>query len=254
MSSKISIYRYGIHRGEEALVVGNSAAGMINFSGCHLSCGFCYTPETSVQKLGINLSTNEFQGVLRHLKKCGAKNINLISPSHLWRQIEFSLLEFKSELLPLVLKTSGYESPKLISRMAKVSDVFVPDFKVWDPDRAREVGLPSNYGEVALSALLRALETHTPRWSESGQLTRGILLRHLLMPGFLSDSCDIIERLNSISFQGALNIMTRFIDPLTQKLVRAPANDVELLSSLPRGYRLLVNGKEYDTRKEVACA
>jgi len=252
----IRVYRYGIHRGEENLVIGNRKAGMVNFSGCHLSCGFCYTPETSVLNQGLNMTEDELYGVLEDLRSAGAGNWNFISPSHLWRWLEPVLhrlrIAAQSQLgtsqgeLPLILKISGFETEKLVRRMAAFASVFVPDFKVWDEEAARNSHLPARYGEVALRAIEIMMETHPPIWSDQGELLRGVLVRHLVMPGYLADSLKVIENLGEIRFQGVLNIMTYFHDVKRARLVRAHANDIWMLiekASEMGDVTLLIDGK-----------
>ncbi|MBY0371273.1 hypothetical protein K2X33_11340, partial [bacterium] len=157
------ILRAGIHKGEEALVLGNERSGMVVFSGCHLSCNFCYTPETSVEFQGTDYDAEGFTEVLSRLLSLGARNINLISPTHVWNEIEPILKRFKSGMgkdIPLVLKFSGFEPVALIDRFAAVGDVLVPDFKVASRESAAQVGLPQGYGQVASAALKRMLVTH----------------------------------------------------------------------------------------------
>ncbi len=245
MSLKIKVYRHGLHRGEEKLVYGNIAAGMVNFSGCHLKCSFCYTPETSVRREGQEMNPLDFYSLLLNLKSSGARNINLISPTHLWKQIEAPLRSFRENApLPLVLKTSGYESPHLLSRMGELADVFVPDFKVMSEETAESVNLPSDYGQVASQALSVLLKSHKPKWNAEGQMTRGILVRHLLMPGRQEDSLRVLQELKNINFRGALNIMTHFLDPLQGRLVSASPQALrQILREAAGGhFKILVNG------------
>lgn len=252
MSSAIKVFKYGLHRGEERLVVGNLAAGMVNFSGCHLACSFCYTPETSVHKLGTDMTEAQFSQVLLELKLSGAQNINLISPTHLWKWIEPALAEFHDDKvlgLPLVLKISGYESAPVLQKMARIADVFVPDFKVWQPDLAASVKLPRNYGAVALAAIAEMSQSHRTTYNADGRLSRGVLVRHLMMPGRLEDSKNVVEQLGRINFAGVLNLMTQFFDPQSNRLIAAPLADIDSLVSHVTRYKfsLLVDGKPKET-------
>jgi putative pyruvate formate lyase activating enzyme len=244
LSSKIKIYKSGIHRGEESLVTGNSESGMIYFSGCHLSCRFCYTPETSVHSLGQEYSLNEFDQLLWKLRASGARNFNLVSPTHLWSFIERSKLS--SHDLPIVLKVSGYESENTVKRMAAFADVFVPDFKVWDSSLAESLGLPQNYRDFALAAIVKMMETHQTVYNQFSELKRGILLRHLMMPGAMKDSFEIIRKLHEVKFNGVFNLMTNYIDEKSGRLIRASQCDVNSLLSILLGYKIphLLNGKE----------
>jgi putative pyruvate formate lyase activating enzyme len=119
----VRILHSGIHFGEEGVVWGNDRSGMVVFSGCHLSCSFCYTPEASQLNLGENFTAEEFKNLLAKLLAEGARNINLISPTHTWSVIESVLEKFKEgagKKIPLLLKFSGFESPALIRRFARL--------------------------------------------------------------------------------------------------------------------------------------
>jgi len=226
--TSIPVYKAGIHSGEERIVPGNERSGMVFFSGCHLACNFCYTPETSVHKLGESLTPTQFRTRIDGLIAQGARNINLISPTHVWYATE-SLLQGLG--VPLVLKISGYESRVMINRMARTADFFVPDFKVFDSGLAKQVGLPFNYGTVARAAI------------ETMMHAKPTLVRHLMMPGAFEDSRRIVSELAEMKFNGHLNLMTHFISPLGLKV--APPGEVEALASLAAeaGISVLVNGR-----------
>jgi putative pyruvate formate lyase activating enzyme len=227
----VRILQSGLHRGEESIVFGNDRSGMVVFSGCHLSCSFCYTPETSRDFIGKDFSLEAFSSLLESLVEQGARNISLISPSHVWNFIEPALQQFKHThggYYPLILKVSGFESPAQIRRFARVADVFVPDFKVWDESVATAVALPKHYGRVAQAALKAIDESHrAPTW-EGTVLRRGTVVRHLLMPDYAPDSCDVVKAAWQIGYHGLMNFMTCFIEP-GKGLKRAPAHQVDAL-------------------------
>lgn len=253
---KARILRSGIHSGEEALVYGNDRSGMVVFSGCHLACSFCYTPETSVLRLGQDVDAAGFADILARLLLSGARNLNLISPTHVWKVIEPVLRRFKEgegRSIPLVLKFSGFETPGLVERFARVADVMVPDFKVWESALATSVQLPSNYGPVAAKALATLLPTHGVGLMEQNHLRHGILVRHLLMPGFEIDSRRVIDAMGEVGYHGYLNLMTCFVAP-KGRLVRAPWERVEALKAQAQGLgmRVLVDGKVPLERRATA--
>lgn len=242
----VRVLKMGLHGGEEPVVKGNDRSGLVVFSGCHLACSFCYTPETSVLRLGTDLSASQFAQRLQALCVSGARNIGLISPSHVWDSIEPVLVDWKKgagAAVPLILKNSGFESPHLIRRFAQVADVFVPDFKVWDPTLALSVRLPARYGEVAKSAFEAMLESHGTAVFDQGKLVRGIVARHLLMPGFEEDSVQVIAAMHAAGYASYLNLMTHFIDGKGH-LVKASQSRVAILSELAQqaGMQVLVDG------------
>lgn len=245
----IKIYRAGLHLGEESLVEGNQSSGMINFSGCHLSCHFCYTPETSKFWEGTDYTPAEFQALCEDLVRRGARNLNLISPTQFFAALRQPLEQVKSRfalLLPIVLKISGYESVPVLDSMSEVADVYVPDFKVWDERIAKSVGLPQRYGTIALNAMERMMRSHgETRHSAIGKINHGILVRHLIMPECTDDSFSIVDQLGRIGYQGAINFMTYFYDPKSKRVSNASPSDVSLLvgHALSFGMHALVNGK-----------
>lgn len=245
----IKIYRAGLHLGEESIIEGNQSSGMINFSGCHLSCHFCYTPETSKLWEGREYTADEFESLCEDLVRRGARNLNLISPTQFFSVLHAPLSSVKAQfanLLPIVLKISGYESLPVIDSMSEVTDVFVPDFKVWDEKLARSVGLPQRYGTIALNALERMMQSHgETTLTSTNKIAKGILVRHLLMPNATDDSFAVVDQLGRIGFQGAINFMTYFYDPKTKRVSNASPSDVSLLvgHASSFGMHALVNGR-----------
>ncbi|MCB0418814.1 MAG: hypothetical protein KDD39_14285 [Bdellovibrionales bacterium] len=255
MYSKLRVYKSGIHLGEERIVAGNCNSGMINFSGCHLACNFCYTPETSVEQQGQDLSTGEFTDLLDELVVRGARNLNFISPSHVWAVAQPAARRIKAKYgrrLPLILKISGYERQGLLSSMAALGDVFVPDFKVWSPEVARSLNLPEDYGVTAQNAVRLLIQTHgAPQYSDDMKLSSGVLVRHLMMPEHFEDSLDVVEALGDIGFSGHLNLMTYFYDPRTRRIHNANPTQRDLLATKADqlGMSVLINGKVFQSQE-----
>jgi putative pyruvate formate lyase activating enzyme len=225
-----TVYRWGIHQGEEPFVVGNRRAGMVTFSGCHLRCQFCYTPETSVRKEGESMGEARFANLLETLVARGSENLTLISPTHVWPLIERPLTRFKQSFpIPVVAKISGYETPSLLKRLTGIADVVVPDFKVLSSACAQKVNLPPDYGDRTSEAIGFLSDTLGDGTRRDGRLTKGTVVRHLIMPGFEDDSLAVVERLNEIGYRGALNLMTHFINVNHPTLVTADSKHVERL-------------------------
>jgi putative pyruvate formate lyase activating enzyme len=245
-TKSIRVYRSGIHRGEEALIVGNQRAGMITLSGCHLACRSCYTPETSRQHIGVDHDALSFSHLVDALIKQRAGNLNLISPTHLWTQLREPLFQMKRRYdLPLILKISGYEPAAMVRDMAQIADVFVPDFKVSGSLVAEKEHLPKNYADQTAKALSEMLSTHGDSlFTKDGLLYRGIVVRHLIIPGHADDSALVIDRLNQIGFRGHLNLMTRFVDSNAHTLHAADPRLVRSLAETARasGMEILVDG------------
>lgn len=250
----VRVYHAGLHFGEEPFVRGNDRAGMVNFAGCHLACSHCYTPEAASGQMGEDFDASGFLARLERLVAEGAKNLNFISPTVPWVNVEPVLRTFRERHpeVPVVLKTSGYEGAAFVRRMAALADVLVPDFKVLSPEAAVAVGLPAAYGTVATEALRTLMATHGQNeFDAEGRLQRGIVLRYLCMPGFDREGERIVDRLVALRYGGALNVMTRFVRPGRSGLVRAAAETVRALLRRAEGagFAVAVDGV-WPVRKE----
>lgn len=236
----IRVFRSGTHTGEEPWVPGNDRAGMIVLSGCHLRCSYCYTPETSRDRLGQDLTFEAFRFRALELKSQGARNLNLITPTHYFRTLEPWLRDLKTELeVPIILKVTGYESIAQIRRMAGVAQHLVFDFKVASAGAAARVNLPADYRETAMAAI-----------AEAQRLGIESTVRHLLVPGEDDDSVGVVSALASISYLGRVNLMTLFArtgaEGLGPRLQRASNDRVRRLLALAacRSLRFAIDGKE----------
>ncbi|MCB0404651.1 MAG: hypothetical protein KDD51_07670 [Bdellovibrionales bacterium] len=260
MYSKLRVYKSGIHLGEERIVAGNCNSGMVNFSGCHLACNFCYTPETSVEQLGQDFSTGEFAELLEELVVRGARNLNFISPSHVWAVAAPAVRRLKAKYgrrLPLILKTSGYERSGMLSSMAALGDIFVPDFKVWSTDVARACNLPADYGITAQSAIRQLLQTHgATQYTHDRKIASGVLVRHLMMPEHFDDSLAVIDALGEIGFRSYLNLMTYYYEPRSRRILNANPSQRDLLVARAEqlGMSVMVNGKPFQEQERKLYA
>lgn len=245
------IYQSGIHFGEEKIIIGNDRSGVIYFSGCHLKCSFCYTPETSKLKLGTE-STNLVKDFCSLMEK-GAKNLNLITVTHIWPTVKSSLIEFKKihPKTPIVLKVSGMQGKNLAQSMLDQADVVVFDYKFALKESALRYNLPECYPLLTREAIA---QSGTPTFQD-GKLIKGALVRHLVMPNELDNSKAVLKNLREIDFKGPINLMTRYFDPTRKKIIES-LSDEELLLLLNHltGHTglILVNGKALKEKYNVA--
>jgi putative pyruvate formate lyase activating enzyme len=215
----MKVHRFGIHTGEEPGIIGNDRSGMIVFAGCHLRCSFCYTPEAAFQGQGEAL---DLKAVFESLLEQGARNLNFISPSHVWPQLKGPLIQFRKDHpgFPVILKVSGYEGRRLAREFSAHADVIVMDFKVATASSAKNVNLPANYSEVAQAFLIEA-SSHMPLEKRNGVITRGVVVRTLWLPSAPDEASRIGERLALAGYRGPWNLMRFFIDP-QKRLLCAP--------------------------------
>ena len=187
---------YFPHFGEEDCLSGTKGSGTIFFSWCNLRCVFCQNYELSWQGEGQGTHPKEMARMMLALQARGCHNINFVTPEHVVPQILEALpLAIEAGLrLPLVYNTSAYDSLHSIELMDGVVDVYMPDFKFWDADMARRYSKAPNYPEAARHVILAMHRQVGPLVVDENDLAlRGLLLRHLVMPGGIAGTREIME-------------------------------------------------------------
>ena len=184
------------HMGEENCLRGWNGSGTIFFSWCNLRCVFCQNYDISWQGGGRATPPDQLARMMLSLQERGCHNINFVTPEHVAPQILEALPQaIEGGLrLPLVYNTSGYDSLDSIELMDGIVDIYMPDFKFWDPEMARHYVKAPNYPEAARGAI-RAMHRQVGDLvlDENGLALRGVLLRHLVMPGGIAGTKEIME-------------------------------------------------------------
>jgi putative pyruvate formate lyase activating enzyme len=205
---------YNPHFGEEAPLVGRSGSGTIFFTYCNLLCNFCQNYDISHQGIGEEISDEKLAKMMLLLQHQGCHNINFVTPSHVVPQILFALEKaIKGGLsVPLVYNTGGYDSVETLQILEGVFDIYMPDFKFWDPKVAKRTCNVSDYPEIARKAVL---EMHRQVGDlvldKSGIAQRGLLIRHLVMPNNLAGTREVMRFIaQKISTNTYVNIMAQY--------------------------------------------
>jgi len=205
---------YGPHFGEESVLVGRGGSGTIFFSFCNLGCIFCQNYALSHLGEGVESSARELAAMMLRLKQQGCHNINLVTPSHVVPQILEALVIAAGQGLdlPLVYNSSGYDSLATLHLLRGVVDVYMPDFKFWSAESSRKYLAAPDYPERAREAIR---EMHRQvgdlRVTEDGTAARGLLIRHLVMPGGEAESRRIMEFIaQEISPATYVNVMGQY--------------------------------------------
>jgi putative pyruvate formate lyase activating enzyme len=184
------------HFGEEDCLRGSRGSGTIFFSWCNLRCVFCQNYDISWEGGGRGTRPEELAAMMLELQEQGCHNINFVTPEHVVPQILEALpLAIERGLrLPLVYNTSAYDSLHSMELMDGVVDIYMPDFKFWDAEMARQYSKAPNYPEAARRAI-RAMHRQVGDLvvDENGLALRGLLLRHLVMPGGIAGTREIME-------------------------------------------------------------
>jgi putative pyruvate formate lyase activating enzyme len=201
------------HFGEEDVLRGWQGSGTIFFSWCNLRCVFCQNFEVSQAAAGQELDARALARVMLRLQEVGCHNINFVTPEHVVPQI-VEALPHAIDMglhLPLVYNTSSYDSPESLRVMDGLVDVYMPDFKLWDEEKSRNYLAATNYPQVAravISEMHRQVgDLHV---DGDGLALRGVLVRHLVMPGRLDDTRQIVAWLAGLSRDTYLNLMDQY--------------------------------------------
>lgn len=205
---------YSPHFGEEDPLVGKHGSGTIFFTHCNLYCIFCQNYEISHGGEGEEVSIPDLAAMMLYLQKRGCHNINFVTPSHQVYQILAALPQAIEGGLhvPLVYNTGGYDAVETLRLLDSVVDIYMPDFKFWDPQVAKDLCQAEDYPEIARQALK---EMHRQVGDlvidENTVARRGLLVRHLVLPDGLAGTHQVMEFLaREISPATYVNVMGQY--------------------------------------------
>lgn len=192
------IARYSLHKWEEPVISGENGSGTIFFSYCNLRCIFCQNYEISEFYKGKFVSIEEFIDICLELQDKGASNINLVTGCMYVPFIIKGIRRAKSRGLniPIVYNTSGYENVQTIKMLEGIVDVYLPDFKYFDNELSLKYSGVDNYFDCASNAIDEMYrQVGFPKFGSDGMINRGVIVRHLMLPGSKEDSKKIIKYL-----------------------------------------------------------
>ncbi len=221
-SRVIRIGRAALHWWEEPPLVGSQGSGAIFFSYCPLRCVYCQNKELAAGS-GIEVTPEEFRAlVLRLQNEEHAANINLVTPTHYTDRIAPVLRSLKESgelVIPVVYNTSGYESEESLAYMEGIVDIYLTDYKYARPDVAQTLSAAPDYPCIARSALDRMHEqVGDPAFDNHGLMTKGVIVRHLVLPGYLDNSYAVLDELKSYADGRVLfSIMNQFTSLLSRE-------------------------------------
>ena len=186
------ISRAGLHRWEEPVISGNSGSGTIFFSGCNLHCVYCQNHEISSVCNGIEITSVQLKNIYHRLIERGACNINLVTPGHFVPAIANTLDEKLP--VPVVCNTNGYDLPETLRLFENKVDIYLPDLKYADNSIAMRYSQAGNYFETAQAAINEMYrQTGDFVIGNDGLMKRGVIIRHLILPGQLENTLRVIE-------------------------------------------------------------
>jgi putative pyruvate formate lyase activating enzyme len=211
---KAFVSSYNAHYGEEAPLVGKHGSGTIFFTHCNLMCSFCQNYDISHEGHGDEVTDAQLAHMMIELQNAGCHNINFVTPSHVVPQL-LSALEIAISYgltIPLVYNSGGYDSPETLRLLKGAVDIYMPDFKFWDPEIAKKTCDAGDYPEAARNALK---EMHRQvgdlQINDAGIAWRGLLIRHLVLPQGLAGTEKVMHFIaEHLSADSYVNIMTQY--------------------------------------------
>ncbi|MGB9613103.1 MAG: radical SAM protein [Candidatus Margulisiibacteriota bacterium] len=195
------------------MISGKRGSGTIFFTHCCLSCVFCQNYEISQLGLGKEIEIEDLTNIMLNLQRQGVHNINLVSPTHYAPQIMEALEQARQQGLkiPVVYNTGGFDSIELLRELQGKIEIYMPDFKYFDNEKAFKYSGAKNYVETAKEGIVEMYrQVGNIQFNREGVAVRGLLVRHLVLPNDLADSKKVLEFLASISKEIWVSIMAQY--------------------------------------------
>ena len=196
--ARLMAARAALHMWEEPCISGQECSGAVFFSGCSLGCCFCQNRDISGGNRGKIITIQQLAQIFLDLQAQKANNINLVTAAHYLPQTAAALRLAKEHGLeiPVVYNSSGYEKRESLKMLEGLVDIYLPDFKYMDHGLAKQYSHAENYAETAKEALAEMVrQTGKAEFDRRGIMKRGVIVRHLLLPGHVSDSKKVVEYL-----------------------------------------------------------
>lgn len=206
------VARAALHKWEEPPVSGTRGSGTVFFSGCALGCVFCQNEQISHQDFGKTISVSRLREIFFALIDQGAHNINLVNPTHYAHVVRQALEEPLP--VPVVWNSGGYDRVETLRALEGKVQIYLPDYKYHTPEYARRYSGAEDYPEMARAAILEMVRQTGPCvYDENGLLKRGVIIRHLLLPGKLAEAKRVMDWVREQFAQGEVlfSLMSQYI-------------------------------------------
>jgi putative pyruvate formate lyase activating enzyme len=206
------------HHWEEPFISGTRGSGAVFFTGCSLGCCFCQNQPISQEHQGDRLTPDQLLSQIAALLQAGVHNLNLVTPSHYADRMPAMIAAlrqtevWKCRPVPVIWNSSAYETVASLRRLAGTVDIYLPDMKFSDSRLSCDLAGVPDYAEIARSAILEMLRQQpVVTCGSDGLMTRGVVIRHLVLPGHWRDSCQILVELASlVPLETPLSIMSQY--------------------------------------------
>jgi putative pyruvate formate lyase activating enzyme len=201
-----------VHRGEEPIISGTRGSGTVFFSGCNLGCVFCQNYDISQSCDGSVVTVPELVELFMKLETKGVHNINLVTPSHYVQPIAEAIKQTKAMgiKIPFVYNSNGYDAIASLEMMDGLIDIYMPDLKYANDDYGQRYSNVPEYFTVASKALLEMSKQVGEPVITNGVMQRGILIRHLVMPGLQKNSFVALDWVKANIPKAIVNVMPQY--------------------------------------------
>ncbi len=214
-SSSMRVARTSLHQWEEPCITGKYGSGTIFFSGCGLKCIFCQNFNIADSSVGKEFTREELAEAMLRLQNHGATNINLVTAGHFVEELveTIKLAKKKGLSIPIIYNSSAYETVEALKKLDGFIDVYLPDCKFFSEEIAEKYAKAPHYFQVAQAAIEEMVrQVGEPVFEEeTGNILKGVIVRHLILPGHTKDSKEIIKYLyETYKDQIYLSIMNQY--------------------------------------------
>jgi putative pyruvate formate lyase activating enzyme len=221
------VARAGLHMWEEPCISGEEGSGAVFFSGCALGCIYCQNSDIAKGLAGKVITIQRLAEIFLELQDKGANNINLVTPSHFVPHIieALDISRKKGLALPIVYNCGGYEKVETLKLLEGYIDIYLPDFKYMSDKPAEKYSNCKNYFKVAAEAIEEMVrQLKETSFDKRGIMQKGVIVRHLTLPGYLEDSKRIIKYLyETYGDRIFISIMNQYT-PITKNMVYPELN------------------------------
>ncbi len=224
----LHVARAGLHQWEEPCFTGTHGAGAVFFSGCNLSCVYCQNKPISQDNIGKPCTVAQLQTIFHSLIDQGAACLDLVTPTH-FTPLVAEALEMEIPI-PVVWNSSGYESVETLKLLEGKVDVYLPDFKYAKADLGHSYSGARHYFPIATAAILEMYRQTGNYLLQDGQLLRGVLIRHLILPGALDNSKECLDWIASTFTPGQIlcSLMSQYTpQPEAEGVLARPISRAE---------------------------
>ena len=248
---KIRVAKYQLHYFEEPCISGKSGSGTVFFSNCNFKCIFCQNYKISQEGKGNEVTIEELADIFLKLQKEGANNINLVTPTMYTYQIieAIKIARMKGLNLPIIYNSNGYENVETLRDLRGYVDVYLPDLKYYADELAVKYSKAPNYFRIATKAILKMIDqVGLPEFDENGMIKKGVIIRHLVLPGHIQNSKHILKWLKeNVEGNAYVSVMAQYFptykakedEYLNRKLTRKEYSEIEqylYLLDIQNGY------------------